>query len=80
MFARLAPRLIGNGWTSLIPLRGKIPLVSGWSRFNRAPPGEALIEQWIRQFPDAGIGLVFGPDKALTLTGLMQPQRATLTN
>jgi Bifunctional DNA primase/polymerase, N-terminal len=65
MFARRAPKLIENGWTSLIPLRGKIPLVTGWSRFNCEPPGEALIEQWSEQFRDAGIGLAFGPDHVI---------------
>lgn len=67
MFAPLAPKLIANGWSSLIPLRGKVPLIHGWSQFNLKPPSEGLIEQWSQRYANAGIGLVFGPDKVVSV-------------
>jgi hypothetical protein len=65
MFAKLAPKLIENGWTSLLPVSGKRPLHPGWNLFNQDPPGDAQIRQWQTQHPDAGIGLAFGPDNVI---------------
>ena len=67
MFAELAPRLRNNGWGALIPVAnsGKRPLVPGWDAYNRAPPTDCEVDAWCRAYPNAGIGLVYGPDGVL---------------
>jgi hypothetical protein len=64
MFGALAPRLIDNGWTALLPLLnpGKRPLITAWQRYNKAAPTPAEIERWATTSPWAGIGLAMGPD------------------
>ncbi len=53
-FGMHARVLYAKGFTWLIPLRGKIPLVTDWTN----PPTLEQIEGWIIAYPDAGIGLV----------------------
>lgn len=67
MFAELAPRLLGNGWSSLIPVAnpGKRPLIPGWNACNRAPPADHEIDAWCAAYPAAGVGLAYGPDGVL---------------
>ncbi len=64
MFAVLAPKLRDMDWNSLIPLHnpGKRPIKTGWEQYSQSPPAESEIDLWARQYPDAGIGLVAGPD------------------
>jgi hypothetical protein len=67
MFALLAPRLRDNGWRSVIPIAqpGKRPLTTGWEAYNRAAPTDDEIHSWCTRYPDAGIGLAYGPDEVL---------------
>ena len=64
MFAVLAPKLRDMDWKSLIPLHnpGKRPIKTGWEKFSQSPPTESEIVLWARQYPNAGVGLVSGPD------------------
>lgn len=64
MFAFLAPKLRDMGWKSLIPLHnpGKRPIMSDWEEYSQSPPTESEIDLWARQHPNAGVGLVSGPD------------------
>lgn len=67
MFADLANALRARGWMSVMPLvpRDKRPIVKGWQRFNSTAPTDAEIDTWRRAYPDASIGLAFGPDRIL---------------
>ncbi len=69
MFARLAPKLRRMGWQSVIPLHnpGKRPITTGWEKYSQSPPTESEIKLWARQYPDAGIGLVSGPDGVIAV-------------
>ena len=64
MFASLAPKLRDMGWKSLIPLHnpGKRPIISGWEAYSQSKPTDFEINLWAMRYPDAGIGLVSGPD------------------
>ena len=46
-----------NGWRSIIWVKGKIP-GAGWSQHGLVEPSDELIETWIRDHPDCGVGLV----------------------
>ena len=81
MFAELAPRLLDNGWGSLIPLAnpGKRPIIPGWDAYNRAPPTDREVDAWCRAYPNAGIGLVYGPDGVLGVDlDFLDPDRGHL--
>ena len=67
MFARFASMLCDQGWRAIIPLRAgeKRPAIPGWQRFNRKPPDDAQIGEWIRKHPDGGVGLAYGPDNVV---------------
>lgn len=60
IFAEIAPRLYDNGWTSLLPLAGKRPLVEGWSCYNSEPVAEGDLDAWCRRWPGANVGLALG--------------------
>ena len=64
MFASLAPKLRDMGWKSLIPLHnpGKRPIQTGWEAYSQSEPTDFEINLWAMRYPDAGIGLVSGPD------------------
>jgi hypothetical protein len=64
MFARWAKTLRDRRWRSIIPLVAgeKRPAIWGWERFNRDPPNDARVEAWSTRYPNAGIGLAYGPD------------------
>jgi P4 family phage/plasmid primase-like protien len=47
----------------VIPCQGKIPCLKGWSK--RGVPNEKEIKQWIKDFPNLGIGLVLGSQAGL---------------
>jgi hypothetical protein len=42
----------------IIPVFGKRPASEGWQNYGASPPTDEQIEQWIREYPDCGIGLV----------------------
>jgi hypothetical protein len=67
MFAHLAPKLRDNGWKSVIPVAnpGKRPLESGWNYYNKFAPSDADIDRWAARYPNAGVGLAYGPDGVL---------------
>ncbi len=67
MFAELTLRLRDNGWGTLIPVAnpGKRPLIAGWDAYNHAPPTDREIDGWCSAYPNAGIGLAYGPDGVL---------------
>ena len=67
MYAGLAPRLRDNGWVALIPVAnpGKRPLIRGWDAYNRVPPTDRDVDAWCAAYPNAGIGLAYGPDGLL---------------
>ena len=69
MFASLAPKLRDMGWKSLIPLHnpGKRPIISGWEAYSQSDPTEFEINLWGMRYPDAGIGLVSGPDGVIAV-------------
>ena len=64
MFVFLAPKLRDMGWKSLIPLHnpGKRPIQTGWEAYSQSEPTDFEINLWAMRYPDAGIGLVSGPD------------------
>jgi hypothetical protein len=37
-FGPHAISLVGNGWRSIVPARGKVPRVNGWQMFAAHPP------------------------------------------
>jgi hypothetical protein len=69
MFASLAPKLRDMGWKSLIPLHnpGKRPIISGWEAYSQSEPTDFEINLWGTRYPDAGIGLVSGPDGVIAV-------------
>jgi hypothetical protein len=80
MFAYLAPKLRDMGWKSLIPLHnpGKRPIISGWETYSQSEPTGFEINQWGKRYPDAGIGLVSGPDCVLAVDlDFMDPAKIT---
>lgn len=81
MFESLAERLRDNGWSGIIPLQnpGKRPLstLTGWQRYGQIAPTDNEISDWVRRYPDAGIGLVAGPDRVLAIDiDFLDPQKA----
>jgi hypothetical protein len=56
-----------RGW-SIIPIRtgDKRPLVR-WEEFQHRHPSEAEARGWLRQWPEAGIGVVTGPISGLVV-------------
>ena len=69
MFMSLAPKLRDMGWKSLIPLHnpGKRPIMSGWEAYSQSEPTDFEINLWGKRYPDAGIGLVSGPDGVIAV-------------
>ena len=69
MFASLAPKLRDMGWKSLIPLHnpGKRPIISGWEAYSQSEPTDFEIQLWGTRYPNAGIGLVSGPDGVIAV-------------
>src|SRR5260370_3216594 len=67
MFGELGPRLRDDGWGSVRPVAnpGKRPLIPGWEAYNRAPPTDREVDAWCTFYPNAGIGLAYGPDGLL---------------
>jgi hypothetical protein len=57
-FGSHARALLANGWRSIIPCRGKSPLVPDWAAYGLAPPSDALIAAWRAEYPDYNIGHV----------------------
>lgn len=60
-----AIRYRNRGW-SVIPARGKAPLVK-WETFQSRLPTEQEIKQWWKQWPDANVGVVTGRISNLTV-------------
>jgi hypothetical protein len=58
---------MGRGW-SIIPIRtgDKRPLVR-WEEFQHRHPNEAEARGWLRQWPEAGIGVLTGPISGLVV-------------
>jgi bifunctional DNA primase/polymerase-like protein len=58
---------LGRGW-SIIPIRtgDKRPLLR-WEEFQHRHPSEAEARGWLRQWPEAGIGVVTGPISGLVV-------------
>jgi hypothetical protein len=56
-----------RGW-SIIPIRteDKRPLVR-WEEFQHRRPSEAKAHGWLRQWPEAGVGVVTGPISGLVV-------------
>jgi hypothetical protein len=50
--------IVNNGWRSIIPVNGKVPLVEGWQAFGAAPPDDRRLKLWQAAYPDANIGFV----------------------
>lgn len=69
MFGEIAPKLRSRGWQALIPIRpwAKSPIIHKWQRFNTSAPDECELLGWQKRYPDAGIGLAFGPDRVLAI-------------
>lgn len=69
MFASLAPKLRDMGWKSLIPLHnpGKRPIQTSWEAYSQSEPTDFEINRWGKLYPDAGIGLVSGPDGTIAV-------------
>jgi hypothetical protein len=44
----------------VIPLKGKVPIVTGWQEWSIRPQTEDELERLIEQFPNANIGAVMG--------------------
>jgi hypothetical protein len=44
----------------VIPLKGKVPIVTGWQEWSTRPQTEDELERLIEQFPNANIGAVMG--------------------
>jgi hypothetical protein len=57
-FGSHARAIIGNGWRSIIPVNGKVPLVEGWQAVGAAPPDDRRLKLWRAAYPDANIGFV----------------------
>lgn len=62
IFATYAPAYFEAG-LNIIPLyaREKKPILMDWSRFADTPVPPELQADWLRQYPDANIGLALGP-------------------
>jgi len=56
-FAELAPKVLDNGWTGVIPLRGKRAFLPGWSQYNREPLDADTLEDWCRRYPRCNVGM-----------------------
>jgi hypothetical protein len=57
-FGPHALTIVGNGWRSIAPARGKIPLVEGWPSLGAAPPDDRRLKLWGATYPDANICFV----------------------
>ena len=57
-FGSHARAIMDNGWRSIIPVNGKVPLVEGWQAFGAAPPDDRRLKLWRAAYPDANIGFV----------------------
>lgn len=57
-FGSHARALLANGWASIIPVRGKFPVVTNWAVFGTAHPSPEQIAAWIVAHPECGIGYV----------------------
>ena len=57
-FGSHARELQLNGWRSIIPARGKIPLIENWPSFGAAPPDSHRLKIWRATYPASNIGLV----------------------
>ena len=49
-----------NKGLSIIPLKGKVPLVAEWKQHQSRIPTELEVAAWYRRWPDAGIGVICG--------------------
>lgn len=68
MFAECAPMLWEQGFPAIpLNLETKIPAVNGWGAYCVGMPDLATQEQWLRQFPNYGLGLVLGPQSGLMM-------------
>ena len=67
MYRTLAPKLRDNGWRSIIPIAnpGKRALMLNWDACNRTAPEDREVDAWCFAYPNAGIGLAYGPDGVL---------------
>lgn len=45
---------------SVVPLRGKAPIVQGWQFYLNGPPKLETRSNWVAQYPDANLGLLTG--------------------
>jgi hypothetical protein len=69
-FAATAMAMRNRGWQSLVPITPakKRPCISEWQRWGTTPPSPAQIAAWGVQYPDAGLGLVYGgPENVLAV-------------
>lgn len=55
---------------SVIPVKGKRPITKEWSSWATKPQSRELLQKWIKEFPDAGIGLVLGPQSGVVALDL----------
>jgi hypothetical protein len=73
MFARIAPKLVDNGWPSPLPCKGKQPIPVGWNIGNVQPIDDALLEAWCQQYPDANVGHATGNGIAYIDQDILDP-------
>jgi putative DNA primase/helicase len=64
VFSEFAPLYFKHG-LPVIPVRGKAPVLQGWSRFCSEKPSEAEFSTWLNQYGYCGIGLPLGPASGL---------------
>ena len=69
-------RVLKNGWRPL-PVAGKAPTATDWSRYCRAAPTDGEVTFWGRSHPGAAsTGLAMGAEVAIDIDVLSDPDRA----
>jgi hypothetical protein len=80
MFAELAERLLDRGWSAVMPLVGKRPVMRGWDRWCEQPLDPIELKQMLRCAPMANIGLPVPTSVVvIDVDVLDEAQAATLT-
>jgi hypothetical protein len=76
MFAKIAPKLVDNGWPSPLPCIGKRPIPVGWNVANVQPVDEATLDIWCAQYPEANVGHAAGNGVVFVDLDVLDPDRA----